>query len=214
MELIGLTGLAGSGKDTVGQYLNEKYGFNPISFADTLKDCLSLIFGWDRTKLEGRTPKDREWREQVDQWWAEKLNISHFTPRFAMTNFGTDTMRNHFHDQIWVLATERKIAESGANSRIVITDVRFPNEMTLVRSLGGSVYRIKRGNEPLWGDVALAAIEGDQNAVVALKEVFKVHESEWLLYGEKPDAVIYNNSDLGSLYEQCDSLLSTLSITA
>lgn len=213
MELIGLTGLAGSGKDTVGQYLNEKYGYTPVSFADTLKDCVSAIFGWDRVMMEGRTPEDRAWREEVDQWWANKLGIPHFTPRFAMTQFGSDIMRNCFHDEIWVDTTERKINQMGAD-RVVITDVRFPIEIAMVRRFGGIIYRVKRGEEPKWGSVALKAIKGDMRSVVALKEVFRVHESEWLLYGEPVDATIYNDSDIGQLQHQCDKLLSTLSMTA
>lgn len=212
MELIGLTGLAGSGKDTVGEYFHNKYGYTTISFADTLKDCLSVIFGWDRKKLEGRIPTDREWREQVDEWWANKLEIPHFTPRFAMTHFGTEVMRNCFHDEIWVHTTERKISQS--EGPIVITDVRFPNEIVMVRKFGGTIFRVKRGDEPKWGKFAISALKGDPKAVIALKEVFRVHESEWLLYGEIPDAVIYNNSDLESLYQQCDSVRATFSMTA
>src|SRR4051812_11153513 len=111
-EVIGLVGFAGSGKDTVGQYLVEEHGFTSIAFADPLKDCLSAMFGWDREMLAGRTPNDRLWREQVDEWWANKLGIPHFTPRFAMQNIGTDVMRRTFHDQIWIINTEKRLLEA------------------------------------------------------------------------------------------------------
>ena len=46
--LVLLNGLAGSGKDTVANYLIEKYGFVKVSFGAVLKDVLSVAFGWPR----------------------------------------------------------------------------------------------------------------------------------------------------------------------
>lgn len=205
MKLFSLVGSAGCGKDTVGQYIEEKYGFRTISFADSLKDCLAVIFGWDRAMLEGRTPESRAWREQVDEWWADRLGIPGFTPRFAMTNFGTDVMRKWFHDEIWILNTERKLMASPAPA--IITDCRFPNEAKMVRRLGGQIFRVMRGPEPKWKPVALQALAGDVIAIERMKTVFRVHESEWLWMGEQTDAVIDNGSDLPHLYAQIDRVI-------
>jgi hypothetical protein len=206
MKLIGLVGLAGCGKDTVGQYIQDEYGFQTVSFADSLKDCLAAIFGWERKMLEGRTPESRKWREEVDTWWAERLGIPHFTPRFAMTNFGTDVMRKWFHDEIWILNTERKLMQ--IDGPVVITDLRFPNEFKMTRRLGGSIYRVMRGAEPKWRSVALDAARGDVIARERMTTVFRVHESEWLWMAEKPDAYIDNGSDLPALYSQVDRLIT------
>lgn len=206
MELIGLVGLKGSGKNTAGDYFVNAHGFTAVSFADCLKDCLSAIFGWDRAMLEGATPKSREWREMVDVWWAEKLGIPKFTPRLAMTTFGTDVMRKHFHEEIWLLNTERKIAS--IDGPVIITDVRMPNEMDMVRRLNGKVFRVERGPAPEWGAAATLAKKGNEYAREQLKLVYDVHESEWLLYGEKADAVIDNNTDLINLYTQCEALFT------
>jgi dephospho-CoA kinase len=65
--IIGICGFIGSGKDTIADYLVNLHHFRRESFANTLKDAVAQVFGWDRTMLEGRTKMAREWREQVDQ---------------------------------------------------------------------------------------------------------------------------------------------------
>ena len=74
--------------------------------------------------LEGLTDESREWREQVDLWWVEKLGIPDFTPRWAMMHVGTDVMRQHFHPDIWVYNVERRLQQS--DGPVVIIDARFP----------------------------------------------------------------------------------------
>ncbi len=204
-KVIGLVGFMSSGKDTVGNYLVEKHGFTSLAFADPLKDCLTAIFGWDRELLAGRTLESRAWREQIDPWWAEKLGIPHFTPRFAMQNFGTDVMRKMFHDQVWIINMEKRILAS--KGPVVITDGRFANELRMLRRIGGSVYRLKRGADPQWMDVAREANEGDVMARTRLNEVFKVHQSEWAWIGEHLDGSIRNDGDINDLIENAERVM-------
>ena len=82
--IIGITGLIGSGKDTAADYLCTVHGFKRMSFAGTLKDAVAAVFGWDRELLEGSTKASREWREQVDEWWANRLGIPDLTPRYIL----------------------------------------------------------------------------------------------------------------------------------
>lgn len=202
--IIGLVGFAGCGKDTVGQHLVDTYGFTSLAFADPLKDCLSVIFGWDREMLAGRTPESRVWREQIDPWWAERLGIPHFSPRFAMQNFGTDVMRRVFHDEIWIINMERRLLDF--DGPVVITDGRFANEIRLLRRLGGSVYRVRRGPEPVWMNIAVEANSGDQLARQRLNDVFKVHQSEWAWIGEALDGSIRNDGTLVDLYATAERI--------
>ena len=67
--LIGVVGFMGSGKDTVADMLIER-GFIKDSFARTLKDAASALFGWDRDMLNGTTNESRKGREQPDPYWA------------------------------------------------------------------------------------------------------------------------------------------------
>jgi hypothetical protein len=209
-DLIAFCGFAGSGKNSASRQLIAA-GYHPIAFADSLKDCLATIFRWDRRALEGNTDESRLWRERIDSWWADKLGIANFTPRWAMTNFGTDIMRRHFAEDVWILNVERKIDEVPGGVPIVLTDVRFTNEVDLVRMKNGRVFRITRGAEPAWVDHAMIAnTSGDAVSVRRarryLDEVAGVHESEWSLIGQPIDGEIKNDGTLGQLHEQVRAL--------
>lgn len=208
MQTIGLVGLAGSGKDTVGLYLKQQYGFETVAFADAIKDCVAAIFMWDREALAGRTPETRAWREQIDQWWAEKLEIPHFTPRWAMTNFGTDLVRRYFHNDIWILNTERRIAQMGG--KVAITDVRHTDEFRMMERIGGTKLRVKRGPEPKWVDTALLANRGCPISKEKMSQVHRVHDSEYRWVGEPIDAVIINDGSLDDLHKNVDKALNDL----
>ena len=125
--IIGFCGLIGSGKDTAADYLVNFHGFKRESFANTLKDAVAAVFGWDRELLEGRTNSAREWREQIDPWWSERLDMPNLTPRLVLQLWGTEVCRRAFHDDIWIASVENKLRKTKDN--IVITDCRFPNEI-------------------------------------------------------------------------------------
>lgn len=173
--VIGLMGFKGSGKDTVASIL-ESHDFVSISYADTLKQCLCTIFGWQMVMIEGKTKESREWRDRVDQWWARRLGIPDFTPRKAMTLVGTDVIRKYFHEDIWALSLEKKISAIDAN--VVVTDIRFKNEHQLISNINSSkIFRVRR-HYPEWEKVGTLASMGDKAAIKTLKEI-GVHESEW-----------------------------------
>ena len=108
--IIGLCGVMGSGKDTVADYLVNFHGWRRESFANSLKDGVANIFGWDRQMLEGRTKQSREWREQVDPWWATRLGMKDLTPRWVLQYFGTEVVRSGFHDDMWIASLENKLS--------------------------------------------------------------------------------------------------------
>lgn len=216
MQLIGLLGLAGSGKGTAGDHLTNKHGFIQDSFAKTLKDVLALMFDWDRKLLEGDTKESREWREQNDAWWASKLKLQTFTPRMAMTMVGTDTIRHHFNNDMWKLVLERRLERySTADTAVVITDCRFPNEIELIRSFGGKLAYITNGSEPKWFEQTADYIYdkgfNDGSISHALNNfVGKQHISEWAWshFTRDNDTIrIVNDSSLEHLYSQVNKLV-------
>lgn len=211
--LIGLSGLIGSGKGTVADILVNDHGFVQMSFAGTLKDAVAQIFSWDRALLEGDTVESRNWREQVDPWWAEKLEVPHLTPRWVLQYLGTNVIRTHFNDNIWMLALERRLMNVSEN--VVLSDVRFPNELAMLRRLGGTALRVKRGNDPDWFSVATVANSTEVAAQTAKEHLANlgVHESEWAWVGTEFDYIVLNDGSLDDLRDVTGQLVSRLSST-
>jgi len=208
--IIGFVGFIGSGKDTAADYLVNTHGFRRDSFANTLKDAVSAVFGWDRVLLEGRTKEAREWREQVDTWWAERLNMPKLTPRWVLQYWGTEVCRDAFHDDIWIASLENKMRKTTDN--IVISDVRFPNEIKAIHNAGGIVVRVKRGDDPEWYDAAVSANAGPNgNATWSISksklEQLKIHASETAWVGGDIDHTVWNNSSIDDLFDQIKNLV-------
>jgi hypothetical protein len=209
--IIGIVGLIGSGKDTIADYLQNIHQFRRESFAHTLKDAVSHIFGWDRELIEGRTRESREWREQVDPWWAERLNMPNLTPRYVLQVWGTEVARRSFHDDIWIASLENKLRKT--TDDVVISDCRFPNEIKAIKNAGGIVIRVKRGPDPVWYDLAETVNKGlTRNTSWRLSknqlEAHGIHASETAWIGTEFDAVIDNNADgLDNLYSQVKNLV-------
>ena len=206
--IIGVCGFIGSGKDTVADYLVNFHEYRRESFANSLKDAVAQVFGWDRTLLEGRTAQAREWREQVDSWWAKRLNVPNLTPRLMLQLWGTEVCRSGFHDDIWIASLENKLRNSEDN--VVISDCRFPNEIKSLRASGGIILRIERGVQPHWTDIAAKANQGDVKARAWLKTE-GIHASETAWVGTDFDFVLHNNSSIDSLYKQIQTVINQAS---
>lgn len=204
--LIGILGHISAGKGVVSDNLVQNHNFKKDSFAHSLKDSCSVIFDWPRELLEGDTVESRNWREEIDPWWATKLNIDNFSPRLALQLIGTDALRNHFHPDIWLLSLENRLRQNPTNN-VVIADARFPNEIEMIRRVGGKLIRVDRGEEPSWVRVATLANTGDKRAISIMETLYAgVHRSEWAWAGTKPDIIINNNGTLLDLDKQLSNL--------
>ncbi len=137
--IIGITGKKFHGKDTVGKILCKKYNFIRYAYADKLKRVCQIIFGFDDSQLYGNR------KEHIDSYWK-------VSPRNMMQFVGTDLFRNQLNkilpddnNDIWIKSLEHDI-ENNINSNIVITDVRFPNEIESIRKHGGKIIKVTRSD--------------------------------------------------------------------
>lgn len=210
--IIGVCGFIGSGKGTFGDHLVTEHGFKSMSFAKSLKDAVAVMFCWPRTLLEGDTRESREWRETLDPWWSTKMGKP-VTPRWVLQYIGTDVMRNHFADDIWIWNLEKQIHDVGGQD-IVITDVRFPNEVAMLRKIqGGMTLWVRKHDLPEWYDLADAANSDTfLHAPEAHDEMIKlgIHPSEWAWIGQPMDHVVYNDGTIDDLQRKADVLMRDL----
>ena len=201
--IIGLCGLIGSGKGTVADILVDEHKFEKISFADKLKDAVSILFDWDRKMLEGETSESRLWREQEDDFWTKETGRK-ITPRLVLQEFGTDCMRNGFFDGVWVSFVRKKIIDN-PKQNFCIPDVRFTNEADIIKGMGGKIWCVKRGPDPLWF----------RQYVDLDIEPTDVHPSEWRWAKVSFDHNIYNEGTIVDLKSQVRGrLASTLRLAS
>ena len=211
--LIGFVGFIGGGKGSAADYLVAKHGYVKESFANSVKDSVAVIFGWDRGMLEGDTAESRAIREQPDAFWSEKLGRP-FSPRMALQLMGTEAGRDVFDKDLWVFTVLRRMQE---NKNYVLADVRFPNEIQRIREAGGKIVWVRRGELPEWYQTAFTenTTPWDEQYIIEDHEQLMsqkypdVHFSEWAWVGQELDGVITNDGSLEDLYKQIDLLLES-----
>jgi hypothetical protein len=179
MKILGIHGKAGSGKDTIGDYLVDHHSYLKFAFANPLKCMIDTAFGpipWnDRRRKEAPLPRIGK------------------SPRQLAQTLGTEWGRTLVHPDVWVILMEQSINEvASANwttdagvEGIVITDVRFENEAEWIRKRGGQVWHLRR-------DTAGVTDHPSEDGV-------GVHEG---------DSVILNRGTIDELYSSVERLLA------
>lgn len=137
--VIGLMGAAGSGKDTLADDLAERFGVARLGFSWALKRMCADQFGWDFERLN-----DLDYKEEL----APGLS-SGMTRRQVLQWLGTEGFRTVDKDHWLKKGIEgiRELLDAGAPG-VVVVDVRFPNEVDAIRSLGGTIVRVECPDRP------------------------------------------------------------------
>lgn len=137
--VIGLTGAAGSGKDTAADILREKHRFIKLSFAEPLYEMMSIV---------ARRPVDVLRERFNKEGLIPGIGAS---PRKLGQTLGTEWGRNMINQNLWINHLDGRLEDiekhTGLNG-LVISDVRFQNEVDYVHSLGGEVWAIQRPDNP------------------------------------------------------------------
>jgi dephospho-CoA kinase len=130
--IIGLSGYASAGKDSVAQILVEKFGYKRMAFADAIRDILYTLDPLTNNGLHLRTVVD-------DYGWDLAKQDNEI--RRLLQVLGTEVGRNVFGDDVWV---DVLISKLEPMDKVVITDVRFPNEARELHNLAGEIWRVNR----------------------------------------------------------------------
>lgn len=177
--LIGLSGYARSGKDTVAEYLVEHYGFTRMAFADPMKEALRrlnplITFG-------GMDGISLAWAVEKSGWEVVKDESPEV--RGLLQRMGTEVGRNMFGEDFWV---DYAIGQSWKNDNVVFSDVRFRNEAHAIQKNWGQNWRINRPGSVAAND----------------------HISETQMDGYSEfDLVLSNDGPLEELYAKIDSIM-------
>ena len=182
VEILGLSGWARNGKDTVADHLISKYGYERISFAAPMKEALYRL----NPKITINNVVSTPIRIGVDIYGWDDLKTHGPEVRELLQRFGTEVGREMFGEDFWVNAAIDSIEDG---SRVVVSDVRYPNEADAIKKLGGEVWRVVR---PGFG-----AANG--------------HASEHALNNYEFDYILDNNSGMELLYDSVDSKLAVKS---
>jgi hypothetical protein len=146
--IIGLSGRKRCGKDTLANYLIEFQSFQRVAFADALKGTLlatnPMIVGVDGQAV------DLLGLRSVYGWEGIKSQPNWSgSVRELQQNFGV-AARNEIDVDVWVNAALVRIKRFAAEGKsVVVTDMRFPNEIAEIVALGGTIVRVERTSMPV-----------------------------------------------------------------
>jgi hypothetical protein len=152
MNVVGITGLAGSGKSTVANYLVEAHGYTRLSFAGPLKKMLRTlnpIMGLNPLAHSAATrvmPLDKVFSAYCE----DELSVkdSEYGPEYRrlLQVLGTDCIRA-VDPSFWVKAAVAQMTDE--DGKYVFDDVRFPNEAEVIKEINpwGLWHVIREGQE-------------------------------------------------------------------
>lgn len=194
--IIGVNGLKGAGKDTVGAYLVERHGFVRLSFAELLKVSAAALFNITPTEWDEYKNRD-DVTIELHVGKGRGSSIIRLTAREFLQRYGTESHRDVFGQDFWVDALLNELERTdpgrvlrGVRKRerdYVITDARFENELMAIIQLNGFTFQVVRDVE-----------DGDTHA----SEV--VPDDELITY------VVENYGTIEELHEEIDAILAEL----
>jgi hypothetical protein len=177
--IIGLSGYAQTGKDTIADYLIKNYGFTRVAFADPIRKALYSL----NPNINIADMRGVPLASSVDGMGWDSVKVFSPDARELLQRMGTEVGREIFGENFWVNQAMKKAQE---HDRVVFTDVRYPNELAAILEASGTVWRV---------------IKDDVEAV-------NRHPSETALDDYIFEYIIFNNDTKESLYESVDHFMT------
>jgi hypothetical protein len=177
--IIGLSGYAQSGKDTIANHLINKYGFTRVAFADPIREAVYNL----NPKINIGDMNGVYLATAVDRLGWDNVKVESEEARWLLQRMGTEVGREMFGENFWVDQAMKKALE---HDKVVITDVRYPNELKAILGHSGAVWRVIK------------------DSVGAVNK----HASETALDDYNFEYIIFNNDTIESLYESVDSFIN------
>lgn len=178
LNLIGLIGRAGSGKDTVYSMINKRCGgvYENVKFATALKVIAGYMLNFSPDLFEDRDFKNMA----LPDYW------NFITVREFLQKLGTDAIRNGLHEDAWVNILFQHYDEKDSDYKWVITDCRMRNEAARIKQYGGILVRIIRPNYVVMNN----------------------HVTETEMDSITPDYIIYNDGSFHDLQLSVDKMIT------
>lgn len=195
--IIGCTGPAQVGKDSVGKVLVDLYGYTRVAFADKMKAALYALNPWItprdvKSGVEFKQFPTGTWKLQAivdDVGWDRAKMLPEV--RGLLQRLGTEVGRDVLGEDIWVEAAWKALDVPLYAARVVVTDVRFENEARWVREHGGQVVHVSRPGYGAWNG----------------------HKSEAGVVREPMDWEVANDGGLGDLRSKVEGLMAAMART-
>ncbi len=242
VEIYGITGAKGAGKDTLARAIDTAVYICNVSgatlgapfviehFADPLKRMTCRVFGLTPEQVYDPVLKEAPLRGEVamDQYTQAMKDETGLaikprglianTPRQLLQFFGTDYVRT-VCDDFWV---QRLIATISGSNRVLVPDLRFPNEATALRKLGAKIIRVERvgakcstehESEAHWkrieADLVLRTVTGNLEIVNAAADLIAANKFDQAVQNFHLDNVSVNLS-VGGLANVPDAVTDML----
>jgi hypothetical protein len=212
--IIGLGGKFRSGKDTVADYLVEKHGFLKLGMSD---DSLHQFVLRQNPWVEIRQPFLKFWTRRVFRRYRDVVAAQGYVEakknpdlRSLLQLTGTEAGRDVIGEDVWTGVILRKAL--AATQPVVITGIRFQNEIELIRQLNGWAVWVERPESPSKALDPRSKVSGPRKGrkSVSVAHSASQHASETSLSGEWFDITLENDADLAHLYAQADNMAAEL----
>lgn len=201
--LIGLGGRLRSGKDEVADRLVAEHGYVKIGMSDALHEAMLAIdplIGFEEMVLVRKTSEGVQFRRDTPSRYSEVIERFGYVEakklpevRRLLQQLGTEVGRNMVGENVWVNIMARKIDDHrAAGHPVVVTGIRFPNEVEMIRELGGTSVWI------------------DRPGVEAPTEGTAAHASENSVGADDFAVILDNSSTLEDLRLRVDEMIQGL----